>query len=147
MVVNFLTSRLSLLFALLLLSRRGWQKPLFYRFFVCHPLSYNLVLTSANNHHNRKLKKGMATIPFWKACFQPKHQKMTKLWTPLWKPWGQKWTNISETAILILVSAADHVLTLKCGPLIDPENPQMWTTYWPYSMYVYIYIYICMPWR
>ena len=28
----------------------------------------------------------------------------------------------------------------KCGPLIDPIKGNMWTTYWPYSIYIYVWL-------
>ena len=39
----------------------------------------------------------------------------------------------------------DHLLTLQCGPLIDPKTPKMWTTYWPYSPYVYDVVLLSGP--
>ena len=64
------------LFSLFLLSRRGWQKRMFYRFF-CHLPSF-------------KNEKAMFATFFEKPFFGPKHQKTTKtLHTPL-KTWFRK---------------------------------------------------------
>ena len=133
----------SLFFSPFALSQEvGGKKTLLYRFF-CHPLSDNLVLTSTNNHHNKKfekweLKKRMATIPFfWKACFCIKTPESdVKLWSPSWKTWFAKvlWNhNFHRRKMMwstFWPNQVDH--------FIDSKKPKMWTTCWPYSIYIYI---------
>ena len=65
--------------------KKGWpKKKLLYRFF-CHPLFYNLVITSTNNnnHQNKKKwKRQFLPPPFWKTCFWTKStRKRRKLCT------------------------------------------------------------------
>ena len=74
---------------------------------------------------------------FLKACFLDQSKKR-KLCTPLWKLVSKK---SSETPIFVELNDVDHLLTLQCGPLIDPKTPKCEPLIDP-SAHIYIYIYI-----
>ena len=80
------------------------------------------MVTSTNGHDNKRLKKGMATIPFFKILFLNQNtRKRGKLWSPLWKLGLQK---SSETTTFKEQSDVDHLLTQQCGPPIDHKKPK-----------------------
>ena len=82
---------------------------------------------------------------FLLACFLDQHTgKKRKLCTPLWKPGA---INPLKPHIFIERNDVDHLLTLQCGPLIDPKTPRAWTTYWPYSVYIYMCVVLYMEIR
>ena len=112
------------------------KKPCF-RIFSCHPLSYNRVLTSTNNDHNKRMKKGMAT--FW-----AKTPESDGNFEPFSENFGDKNGQISsETTFLWFQMWAtywpwnvDHLLTLK------PQNVDHLSTLQHVHVGIYIYIYV-----
>ena len=88
------------------------------------------------------MKEASFAFFFSNAFFGPKHQKTAKFCTSLRKLGSEK---SSEPPIFIERIDVDQLLTLQCGPLIDPKTPNCGPLIDP-TAHTHIYIYIYPSW-